>query len=177
MHGFAVLTALEGTCGIPGVEAYLAFFAKAIKVCSECGVEGGSRDEELDEGFLEDKTARWAPAMDGVSRWQTIDGGLGGDGPVALCPGQLGEFGGDESGLRGESCGFGPRELNWISACEVRCEETIDFFRSGWCVPEGKSLGWGHCQRRWRVGQGWVEGRRAGVTEAPIRVVIPGSFT
>ena len=41
-------------------------------------------DEEFDEGLLEDEAVAGTPAEDGVGRADTVDGGLGGDGPPAF---------------------------------------------------------------------------------------------
>ena len=62
-------------------------------------MEVGGGDEEFDKGFLEDETARGSPAVDGVGRGERVDGGLGGDGPVAFFGGEAGELGGDEFGF------------------------------------------------------------------------------
>ena len=86
VHRVAALAALEDSRGITRVVAYLTFLLEVIKVWLEFRGKGRSGDKEFDKGFLEDEAAWWAPAMDGVGRGQTINGGLGGDRPIALTP-------------------------------------------------------------------------------------------
>ena len=74
-------------------------------------MEGSNGDKEFYKGFLENEAARWAPAVGWVSGGEAVDGGLGGDGPVAFGFGQGSEFVFYECGFGGEGCGFGPGEL------------------------------------------------------------------
>ena len=106
----------------------------------EMSVEVGCGDEEFDKSFLEDEAAGRTPAVDRVGRGEGVNGGLGGDGPVAFFGGEAGELGGDEFGFWGEGSGFGPGELGGGVAGEMGNEESADFGVGGWRAPEGESL-------------------------------------
>ena len=80
---------------VASVVGYFAVLVQDVEVGFYCVLEDVSGHEELDEGFLEDESACGAPAVRGVRGGKTVDGGLGGDGPVAFFGGQAGEFGGD----------------------------------------------------------------------------------
>jgi len=125
----------EGAVAFAGVVAHLAFFVQGVEVRSESFCKRGGGDEEFDKGFLEDEAAWWAPAVDGVGGGEAVDGGLGGDGPVAFLLRQGCEFGSDEGGFGGEGGGFGPGELFWGGAGEVGGEEVAYFCVGGGCAP------------------------------------------
>ena len=104
------------------------------------GVKVGRGNEELDESLLEDEAAGRTPAMDGIGRGEPVNGGLGGDGPVAFFGGEAGELRGDEFGFWREGSGFGPGELGGRIAREMGDEESANTGIGGWRAPEGESL-------------------------------------